>query len=340
MAAQEGSDGLARRSWEVVVVANACTDRTALAASEAWRTAGGDAAALRVIEEPRPGLLAARAAAVAAARGNVLAFVDDDNELDPGYLAAAAAFLEARPEAAAVGGESRVPDALEAELPPWFRRFARCYAVGRQHDRAGDVSGEAFPLWGAGLCLRTAALHRAAAAGFEPVLTGRLGGRSLAGDDTELCLALVRLGWALHHEPRLTLVHRLDPTRLTWPRCLEQNRGFGAASPVLDLHRHLRRGGPRAAGKWGVALARAARAVATAASPRPAEDAEAPEDPAEQDLQMAAAWARGRLDGLLAGRVRFFRAAAVIRRLDSTPASGAAPCRSIPVPPPGTLCHA
>ena len=62
---------------DVVVVNNNCTDRTTEVAS-----AFQDALSLRVVFEPTPGLSNARNRALAEARGDYIAWIDDDVLVD------------------------------------------------------------------------------------------------------------------------------------------------------------------------------------------------------------------------------------------------------------------
>jgi glycosyltransferase involved in cell wall biosynthesis len=72
------------RAWEVVVVDNGSTDRTA----EIARSWASKLPALRMIDAgTRPGLNRARSVGAAAARGDFLAFCDADDVVDPGWLA-------------------------------------------------------------------------------------------------------------------------------------------------------------------------------------------------------------------------------------------------------------
>src|SRR5262245_11184433 len=83
---------------EVLVVDNGSSDGT--------REALGRLAAtgrLRVVDEPVPGATRARNAGARAARGEVVAFVDDDALPDDGWLAALLAPF-ANPRVAGVGG--------------------------------------------------------------------------------------------------------------------------------------------------------------------------------------------------------------------------------------------
>jgi glycosyltransferase involved in cell wall biosynthesis len=90
--------------WEVLLVDNGCTDRTL----EVVRRWAPRLPALRVVDaRERRGLNHARNAGAAAASGELLAFCDSDDVVDPGWLAALAA--------AAVGADI-VAGVLDSEL--------------------------------------------------------------------------------------------------------------------------------------------------------------------------------------------------------------------------------
>lgn len=96
---------------ECVVVANACTDSTEAVVAE---LAASFPFALRCIAEPRAGLGAARNRAAREARGDLLALIDDDVDLDPGWLEALAA-------GAAEGG----PDIFAGRIDLWWEAVKR-----------------------------------------------------------------------------------------------------------------------------------------------------------------------------------------------------------------------
>ena len=98
------------RGWEVVVVDNGSSDRTSEVAGRFFGRLPG----LRVLLEPSAGKARALNAGIRAAKGELLVFVDADDEVAPGYLEAMARGLE---EAEWVGGRW---DLVELN-PPWAR---------------------------------------------------------------------------------------------------------------------------------------------------------------------------------------------------------------------------
>ncbi|MHB1517372.1 MAG: glycosyltransferase family 2 protein [Acidimicrobiales bacterium] len=84
--------------WEVIVVDNGSSDRT-VAAVRAWEAEHDH---IRCVEAPAPrGAPAARNAGVRASRGELIAFCDADDVVQPGWLASCARALQ---DADVVGG--------------------------------------------------------------------------------------------------------------------------------------------------------------------------------------------------------------------------------------------
>jgi glycosyltransferase involved in cell wall biosynthesis len=217
--------------WEVLVVDNASTDDTARVATH---QAVQHALNLRVVREERRGTMFARLRGVAAARHELVIFVDDDNWLESDYLRAAVAALSDDPSVAACGAFGIADSA--APLPGWFQRFQGAYAVGPQDVTSSREKSEIIMLWSAGLTVRRRALLELLERGFQPLLTGRTGETLVAGEDSELCLALRLAGWKLRFEPRLRYRHLLPEHRLHWTYLRQLHRAFGDASVSLDSY--------------------------------------------------------------------------------------------------------
>jgi glycosyltransferase involved in cell wall biosynthesis len=92
--------GQSRACEQVIVVDNGSTDHSA-------EIAAGFGSAVEVVHEPRPGIGAARNAALRAARGDYLAFLDADDLWEPEKTALQVAAFEAEPELQLVFGHVR-----------------------------------------------------------------------------------------------------------------------------------------------------------------------------------------------------------------------------------------
>ncbi|MGI9592938.1 MAG: glycosyltransferase family 2 protein, partial [Myxococcota bacterium] len=214
-------------AWELVVVDN---DPEGSATPVLARF--GERLPLRALAEPRRNIAHARNRAVKAAAGAWLAFVDDDETAQPGWLAA---YWSRAREGTADGWFGPVVPVLERNVTPWLSP--------RFYDRPRHATGSAIGV----ADVRTSnALVRAAlfeARGFDASLGLR------GGSDTELFGHLLRAGarFAWCDE---AIVHEYIPPARHRLRWLSQ-RAFrgGFVHTLLELRRHGRGVTPRVAGR-------------------------------------------------------------------------------------------
>jgi len=213
--------GLAAQTWpvaqrEILLIDNASSKPLAAADFAA------ELPDLRVVREDQLGLTAARLCGFAAARGEIVLLVDDDNVLAPTYLERVAAIFASDPSLGAIGGRS-LPD-FEAAPPAWAREFDGLLALrdpGDEPARATWTAGtpRAYPGCapiGAGMALR-----REAAAAYVTALEqhperrgfDRTGTRLISGGDNDLVMSVLEAGWAVAYRPELSLQHLIPPRR-------------------------------------------------------------------------------------------------------------------------------
>jgi glycosyltransferase involved in cell wall biosynthesis len=187
--------------WEVIVVDNRSTDRTATLL-DAWIAAGR--LPLIAVSEPRVGLSNARNAALRVARGRLIAFTDDDCLVEPDWLRALRDAFAASPTADAIGGWVGLHDDQDAAVSIRTRPDA-CWI--------GDVASALATLIGCNFSIRAAVLRQVG--DFDE----RLGAGSPArsGEDLDLFHRLIRAGARLRYDPSITVRHahgRRDPTEV------------------------------------------------------------------------------------------------------------------------------
>lgn len=211
--------------WEMILVDNRSTDDTpevarAFAAARPER--------VRVIEEGELGLSAARNAGVRAARGEILAFLDDDAFPEPGWLAAVVEAM-APADVHAVGGP--VDPLFDGPPPEWLgERFLPYLTVWDLGPEIVELSYNEFPR-GANMAFRRQAFELAGP--FSPHL-GRKGKRLLSCEETELCLRLERLGKRVLYVPGARVRHRVGVTRATPAWLAARFEAQGRSEAVVD----------------------------------------------------------------------------------------------------------
>jgi glycosyltransferase involved in cell wall biosynthesis len=179
------------------------------------------------LSEPRPGLSHARNRALAwAADADVLAFVDDDAVVDPGwYDALRARWDEAPDDVACIGGPIR--PRFSVPPPAWFSDgIAHVLTLVDRGPSVRDLDPDVEAVYGANISFRVEPLR--AAGGFDPSL-GHSGSRVYFGEEDEAQRALVRLGYRVRYVPDAGVTHVIPAERLTRGSFLRRRYAFGKA---------------------------------------------------------------------------------------------------------------
>jgi hypothetical protein len=228
---------------EIVVVDNGSTDGTAAVAT-AWCAADPDRR--RLVSEPVPGLSRARNRGVAAARGEVVLFIDDDAHAPRGWVAAHLAAYARDDRVVAVGG----PVALRwpEGRPPWLAPRLDHWFSALDH---GDES-RPFPPphgpYGTNMSVRRSALVAstapAAAGPFEERL-GRRGRSLVSGEEGDLFERLWAAGGHIAYEPAALVMHAVTPDRLRRRWVLRRGWAQGRTNARRLARRRAREGAAR-----------------------------------------------------------------------------------------------
>lgn len=130
-----------------------------------------------------PGICGARNSGIAASRCEVVAFVDDDAQIQPGWLERLRADYR-DPEIAGVGGNAQ--PVWPTERPPWFP-VEFDWVVGCSHKGLPVAPTPVRNLLGCNMSFRRDALD--SVGGFNSEI-GQVEGSLMRCDDTELCIRL------------------------------------------------------------------------------------------------------------------------------------------------------
>ncbi len=201
----EGIAELAYPRFEVIVVDDGSTDATADIAGEFD---------VQLISVANGGLSNARNLGWRAARGEIVAYLDDDARPDPDWLAHLVGGFSA-PSVAGVGGPNI--------SPPGDGFMAGCidHSPGNPtHVLIGDREAEHLP--GCNMAFRRDCLE--AVGGFDTQFC-------IAGDDVDLCWRLRDRGWVLGFSPgAMVWHHRRGTARAYW----RQQVNYGRAEAMLE----------------------------------------------------------------------------------------------------------
>lgn len=217
--------------WELILVNNASTDNTVDLAVEKWKEYACKIP-FRIVDEPQSGLTYAREKGISEAAYEILVFCDDDNWLEPNYVAGIYKILTSNEQIAACGGEG-VPF-FEGNEPTWFNTYQEAFATGKQ-DRFTE-NGQIIQLYGAGLGIKKSSLDELAKKGFKPKLNGRTGKNLASGEDTELSYALILIGKKLIFSPELKFHHYLPVERTSLQYLNKLFIAFGQDGPIRNIY--------------------------------------------------------------------------------------------------------
>jgi GT2 family glycosyltransferase len=242
---------------EVIVVDNGSTDDTAAIVA---RHQIGYTAPLHLLHEPLAGKSRAIARALAAASGDILAFTDDDVNVEEGWLDALRDAM-ADPAVALVGGP--VKPRWQSTVPRWIRRardrhprLGAPIALLDYGDRPAALGSRAA--LGANLAVRREVFIKV---GGFPAHLGKLRGTLLSGEDHELCHRVQRAGFRALYAPKASVQHWVPADRARVSYFLRWFYWSGITHAIMD------RDGSGSTGRaiHGLPLYFAARAVTASA---------------------------------------------------------------------------
>jgi len=218
---------------ELVVVDNNSSDATAGIARD-FVAAHGDA---RYIFEATPGLSHARNTGIREARGEIIAFADDDVFFEAGWLDALMRAFAAWPEAGCVGGKT-LPH-FEAGTPPWLHEtLLYMYGSTNSGDAEAWMDYPKHP-FGVNMAFRREVFQRIG--WFDPRL-GRIGDSLLSGEESDIFRRVHVAGFRTRYIPDAVLRHRIPATRTDPDWVLLRSYWQGISDVVFrQLHEPLGR---------------------------------------------------------------------------------------------------
>jgi glycosyltransferase involved in cell wall biosynthesis len=188
---------------EVVIVDNAPTDAATQVLVARYPR-------MRYVCEPRPGLDWARNCGALAARGEIVAYTDDDVLVDRGWASAIARAFEEEPHAMCVTGLV-LPEELDTPAQLLFEQYGgfgrgfdrHVFCVGAGESAALHYGGTGRFGTGANMAFRRTFFE--AHGLFDPALD--VGTPANGGGDLEMFFRVFKSGYALVYEPAATVRH-------------------------------------------------------------------------------------------------------------------------------------
>lgn len=211
---------------EVVVADNGSTDATARVLAT-WQ---GHGPGRHVVTVEQPGKARALNVAIARSTAPLLAFTDDDVEVDPNWLRHIVHCFDSHPAHQASMGRVLLPRAVVA--PEILARIAY-YRTLPLYDQ-GDDGRDGRHLYGCNMALRRAVFDRIGQ--FNEALGP---GASGLHEDGDLARRVLAAGFRIIYAPDIIVRHAVDESRLTFESFQDQHRRDGRSRFVMDPPRHV-----------------------------------------------------------------------------------------------------
>jgi glycosyltransferase involved in cell wall biosynthesis len=194
-----------------------------------------------LLHEPRLGTMYARELASQAIPGEALILVDDDNELLPDYLENAIEILDRHPEIGYFGG--KLLSGIKVDYPKWMEELLPYLGIKNLGDNPISKCIEGDYYWGeweppcAGAVVRKVVLQQyfKNLQKLAPNLVlGRRGKQGLLSmADSWLANCAYELGLECAYQPKLQLIHHINPERLKFEYLFKLLYNYGRSDVIL-----------------------------------------------------------------------------------------------------------
>jgi glycosyltransferase involved in cell wall biosynthesis len=195
--------------WEVLVVDNNSSDHTQQVVEACIRDFG---LPLTYVFETQQGLSAARNTGIREARGEIIAFTDDDVSVESQWLKAIQEFYQHH-NADAMGG--RVLPLFPPGTPSWVRQnsdlFYGPFAIYDYGEQICPIKEDIHYIIGANMAFRTSCFTTS---GLFRTDLGR--GTALGGEDEEFVRRLIRDNRRIYYNGTSCVYHHIAKTRITY----------------------------------------------------------------------------------------------------------------------------
>ena len=192
-------------SWELVLVDNNSKDETKIIAEEFKEESGLN---VKYIFEEKPGLSHARNQGIKQAKGEIIAFTDDDVIVDRYWLSNIERAFEEH-DVSCVGG--KILPIWEIPKPEWL--MPQLHYILALLDRGDKPFYLESPIiWGANFSVKADIFGKYG--GFDTNL-GRIPGRLFAGEETEFARRILNEGEKILYDPNAVVYHYIPSDKIS-----------------------------------------------------------------------------------------------------------------------------
>ena len=196
-------------TWECIVVDNNSTDDTRQRIEQF--ACEHSQLNIHYVFEPKQGLSHARNAGITVGRGDIVAFIDDDERIVQKFIEAYIKMFDFHPDAMAAGG--KIIAEYPTGRPRWMSRYAE-QPIANPIDLGESV--RLFPAGripgGGNMAMRRMLFHTI---GVFNTALGRTGKRLLGGEESDLFERIAKESYKVYYVPNAVMYHIIPAEKLT-----------------------------------------------------------------------------------------------------------------------------
>jgi glycosyltransferase involved in cell wall biosynthesis len=214
-----------RSLWECVVINNASTDDTeerVNALIEKYEDIN-----LRLVSEPQQGLSFARNRGIAEAKGNFIAFIDDDETINSGFVSA---YIDLFLNHGAFAAAGAVKACYDNGRPKWMSKYPE-KMIANPIDLGKDIICIPSSINPAGGNMAFNREMFRIYGGFDTEL-GRKGNALLGGEENDVFERIRNLGERIYYVPNAIVYHHISPHKLTRDYFEKLSYGVGVSKYI------------------------------------------------------------------------------------------------------------
>ena len=197
-----------RSLWECVVVNNASTDDTKSKVESLIQKY--NSINLRLVDEPQQGLSFARNRGIAESKGNFIAFIDDDETINTGFVSA---YIDLFLNHGAFAAAGAVKACYDSGRPRWMSKFTE-QMIANPIDLGDSITTITSNITPAGGNMAFNREIFTLYGGFDTEL-GRKGRELLGGEENDIFERIRSLGERVYYVPNAVVYHHIGDHKLT-----------------------------------------------------------------------------------------------------------------------------
>ena len=206
--------------YEVIVVDNNSTDNV-IELLAAYKAAHPDYN-FSYYTETNQGVAHTRTRCAKEAKGEIIAYLDDDSTAEPGWLKGMATFFDEQPEVYSVGG--KISPLFLTGIPNWFSKyFWGLVGSFDQGPQVKQLKGERYPC-GANMAFRKAAFDKI---GYFNTALGRSGKGLLATEEKDIYKRVLAAGYKVYYLPHVSVIHAVEANKFDVNYVKRNSMGIG-----------------------------------------------------------------------------------------------------------------